>query len=151
MEIKKILWPTDFSPNADSALDHVTSLAQLYEAEIHVLHVVPNAGAVQSPYGEDARSHSEKIIASGQHTGEERLEQICSEDLGGCPLYIRHVAVGDPAQKILALIEKEGIDIVVMSTQGETDHFQFGSVAEKVMRNSDVPVVLIPSKTAVMK
>ena len=148
MEINKILWPTDFSPNADWALDHVTSLSQLYEAEIHVLHVVPNTGAIQSPYGDDVRSHSEKVVTSGQQVGEERLEQICSRDLNGCPLYIRHVAVGDPAQEILAVIEKEGIDIVVMATQGETDHFQFGSVAEKVMRNSDVPVVLIPSKSA---
>lgn len=148
MEIKKILWPTDFSPNADWALDHVTSLSHLYQAEIHVLHVVANTGAMQSPYGEDARNHSDKVVASGQLTGEKRLEQICSQDLDGCPLYIRHVAVGDPAQEILALIEKEGIDIVVMATQGETDHFQFGGVAEKVMRNSDVPVVMIPNKSA---
>jgi len=39
MEFKKILWPTDFSPNAEKALPYVQSLTRQYNAEIHVLYV----------------------------------------------------------------------------------------------------------------
>jgi nucleotide-binding universal stress UspA family protein len=53
--------------------------------------------------------------------------------------------VGDPAQEILKLVEKEHIDMVVMSTRGAKAHFRFGSVAEKVVKYATVPVVTVPS------
>jgi nucleotide-binding universal stress UspA family protein len=53
-------------------------------------------------------------------------------------------AIGDPAQEILKLIDKEKVDMVVMATTGHKGHFRFGSVAEKVVKNSKVPVVTIP-------
>ena len=40
MEVKRILWPTDFSKNAAWALPYVTSLTEKYETEIHVLYVI---------------------------------------------------------------------------------------------------------------
>jgi len=54
------------------------------------------------------------------------------------------VAVGDPAQEILKLIAAEKVDIVVMASHGEKGHFRFGSVTEKVLKNSPVPVTIIP-------
>ena len=75
----------------------------------------------------------------------ERLDQICSKYLDGCPLYIRHVSVGDPAHEILTLIDKEKMDLVVMASLGQRGHFHFGSVTEKVLKNSHVPVTIIPA------
>ena len=40
MDIKKILWPTDFSNIAEKALPHVKSLTEKYGAEVHVLYVI---------------------------------------------------------------------------------------------------------------
>jgi nucleotide-binding universal stress UspA family protein len=40
MDVKKILWPTDFSSIAEKALPHVKSLTEKYGAEIHVLYVI---------------------------------------------------------------------------------------------------------------
>ena len=42
------------------------------------------------------------------------------------------------------LVEKENIDMVILSTRKARGHFSFGSVAEKVVKNSPVPVVTIP-------
>ena len=50
-----------------------------------------------------------------------RLEQVCEKYLDDCPLYIKHIAVGDPAQEILKLIDNE-----------------------KVVKNSPIPVTTIP-------
>jgi len=72
------------------------------------------------------------------------LNQICEKYLNSCPLYIKHVAVGDPAQEILKLIDKEEIDLVVMASSGSQGNFRFGSVTEKVLKNSAVPVTTIP-------
>ncbi|RZB35791.1 MAG: hypothetical protein SRB2_02783 [Desulfobacteraceae bacterium Eth-SRB2] len=73
-----------------------------------------------------------------------RPDQICEKYLESCPLYIKHIAVGDPAQEILKLIDKEKVDLVVMASRGERGHFRFGSVTEKVLKNSPVPVTTIP-------
>lgn len=142
--IEKILWPTDFSHSAQSALEYIESLATKYQAEIHVLHVVEDIAHHESWYGEFDRNHIDKIIQWEQKTGQKRLDQICSKYLDGCPLYIKHVKIGDPAEEILKLIEAEQVDMVVMTTQGEKGLFPFGSVAEKVVKTASVPVITIP-------
>jgi nucleotide-binding universal stress UspA family protein len=77
----------------------------------------------------------------------ERLSRVCEKYLDGCPLYIKHIAVGDPAQEILKLIDKEDVDLVVMASHGAKGNFRFGSVTEKVLKNSKVPVTTIPIET----
>jgi nucleotide-binding universal stress UspA family protein len=145
MEMKKILWPTDFSDRSEQALPYVKSLTEKYNTEIHVLYVIENIAHHKPWYGEIEQSHVQKIMQWEENTAKERLDQICENYLEGCPLYIKHVAVGDPAKEILNLIENEKVDTVVLSTRGDTGNFHFGSVAEKVVKNSPVPVVTIPT------
>ena len=144
MEMKKILWPTDFSRSAESALPQVQSLTEKYQTEIHVLHVIEDIAHHESWYGDFDKSHVDRLMEWEKTTGKKRLDQICEKYLEGCPLYIKHITIGDPAQEILNLIQKEGIDMVVMASRGQKGHFQFGSVAEKVVKNADVPVVTVP-------
>ena len=144
MEVKRILWPTDFSSNSEHALPYVTSLGEKYHTEVHVFYVIPELGNHEPWYGEFDRSHIEKIHEWERKTAEKRLNEVCEKYLVGCPLYIRHIAMGDPAQEILKLVEEEKVDMVVMSSHGRKGHFHFGSVAEKVVKESPVPVVTIP-------
>jgi nucleotide-binding universal stress UspA family protein len=144
MEIKKILWPTDLSKKAAQALPYVTSLSEKYQAEIHLLYVVEELGQFGAWYGDFDRSHIDKIHETEKKMAEEHLSQICEKHLEGCPLYIRHIATGDPASEVLKLIEKEKVDVVVLASQGRKGHFGFGSVAEKVVKHSPVPVLTVP-------
>ena len=146
MEVKKVLWPTDFSENAAAALPYVESLSQMYQTEVHVLYVIEELGYHEPWYGEFDKSHIEKIHQWEQQMAEKRLDEVCENHLKGCPLYIKHIAIGDPAQEIIRYIEKEKPDMVVMATHGRRGHFQFGSVAEKVVKSSPVPVVTIPTR-----
>ena len=52
MEVKKILWPTDLSPNAEKALDYVTSFGEKYQTEVHVLYVIEELGHHEPWYGD---------------------------------------------------------------------------------------------------
>ena len=79
-----------------------------------------------------------------EKSANKRLNQICEKYLNSCPLYIKHVAIGDPAQEILKLIEREGVDLVVMASHGSQGNYRFGSVTEKVLKNSSAPVTTIP-------
>jgi len=144
MEIKKVLWPTDFSGSAEKALDYVASLSEKYQAEVHVLYVIEELANHEPWYGEFDRSHIDKIHDWERKKAQERLDEICENYLKGCPLYIKHIAIGDPTQEILKLTDKEKIDMVVMASHGRKGYFHFGSVAEKVLKNSRVPVVTIP-------
>jgi len=144
MEVKKVLWPTDFSSSAEKALPYVTDLTQKYGAEIHVLYVIEDIAHHESWYGEFDKTHIDKLMDWADKSARKRLDQVCEKYLNSCPLYIKHIAVGDPAQEILKLINAEKVDLVVMASRGAKGNFRFGSVAEKVLKNSPVPVTTIP-------
>ena len=144
MEMKKILWPTDFSENAESALPYVESLGEKYQTEVHVLYVIPELGDHEPWYGTFDRSHIDKIHEWEEKTARNRLDEVCDNHLQGCKLYIKHVALGDPAETILKMVEEEKIDMVIMASHGRKGSFHYGSVAEKVIKNSSVPVVTVP-------
>ena len=147
MEVNKVLWPTDFSSSAEQALPFVTDLTQKYGAEIHVLYVIEDIAHHESWYGDFDRSHVDKLMEWADKSAKKRLEQVCEKYLNSCPLYIKHIAVGDPAQEILNLIEKEGVDLVVMASHGQQGNYRVGSVTDKVVRNSPVPVTTVPVET----
>ena len=144
MEISRILWPTDFSENAGKALPLVTQLSQKFGAEIHILYVMKDYPAFGASYGQFDPDELKKMQEWEKQTAESRLSEICDKFLNECPLYIRHIAVGEPAKEILKIIAQEKIDVVVMANRGSEGHFNFGSVAERVLKCTTVPVVTIP-------
>jgi nucleotide-binding universal stress UspA family protein len=144
MEIKRILWPTDFSGAAEKALPYITSLTEKYQAEIHILYVIEDIAHHPSWYGEFNNPHLDQLMEWADKSANKRLNQICSKYLNDCPMYVKHVAVGDPTQEILKVIDNENIDTVVMTSHGEKGYFRYGSVSEKVLKNSSVPVTIIP-------
>ncbi len=144
MEVKKLLWPTDFSGSAEKALPFVQSLTEKYGTEVHVLYVIEDIAHHAGWYGDFEKERLKEIMEWEEKTAKKRLDQTCKSHLEGCPLYVKHVAVGDPAKEILKLIDEEKVDMVVMASRGYKGNFRFGSVAEKVVKNSNVPVVTIP-------
>lgn len=150
MEIKKILWPTDLSNNAAQALPYVASLSEKYQAEVHLIFVVEDVRQFDHFYGDASPTFLKEFQAKVIQKGEQYLERICKDNLAGCPLYKKHIAVGDPAHEILGFIAEGKVDLVVMATHGHGEetaeglrHFPFGSVSEKVIKNSAVPVLAI--------
>jgi nucleotide-binding universal stress UspA family protein len=144
MKITKILWPTDFSGNAEKAFPYVQSLARQDGCEIHVVYVIQDIAHHGSWYGELGESHINDLMEWAHKSAKKRLNQICDKYMDGCSLYVRHIVVGDPAEEILKLIDKEQINTVVMASSGEKGKFRFGSVTEKVLKNSPVPVTAVP-------
>lgn len=144
MELKRILWPTDFSENAAVALPVVTSLSQKYQAEVHILYVLKDYPAFGASYGNHDPEDYQKMKDWEKQTAESRLDEICEKFLNACPLFFRHISVGDPAKEILKLIDKEEIDMIVMASRGSESHFDFGSVADCVIKCTTTPTLIIP-------
>jgi nucleotide-binding universal stress UspA family protein len=142
--VKRILWPTDFSSIAEKALPHVKAVTAQFGAEIHVLYVIEDIAHHDGWYGAFEPKRVQELMEHAHKTASKRLGQICEKYMEGCPLYIKHVAIGDPAQEILKLIDKESIDLVVMASHGQKGAYRFGSVTEKVLKASPVPVTVVP-------
>jgi nucleotide-binding universal stress UspA family protein len=143
-DIKKIIWPTDFSGNAENALSYVRSLTEKYQAEVHVLYVIEDIAHHEGWYGDFEGDHIAKLMDHANANAAERLEQVCAKYLEGCPTFFKHTAVGDPADEILKAIDEHNIDLVVMASKGDKGRFPFGSVTDKVVKNASVPVVTVP-------
>ena len=142
-EIKKILFPCDFTENSTKLLPYVLSVSEKYDGMIYLLHVVEDLlkwGGFYIPhlplkgYQKEALEYAEK-----------RMEKICREQLQNCPNFQRMILSGDPDAEILKTIESEGINLVIMGTHGRKglEHTILGSVAENVVRKSPVPVLVI--------
>jgi nucleotide-binding universal stress UspA family protein len=144
MDIKRLLWPTDFSENAAQALPVVTSLAQKYQAEIHILYVLKDYPAFGASYGDYDPTDIQKMRDWEEQTANSRLDEICEKFLHACPLYIRHISVGEPSAEILKLIKAEDIDLIVMASRGSESHFDFGSVADRVIKCTSTPTLIVP-------
>ena len=147
MEIKKILWPTDLSENAVRALPYVTSTAEKYQAEIHILYVLKEYLEFGAAYGDtDPQADYARMRQWERETAEKRLDELCEKFLQSCPLFFRHISVGDPASIILEFVKNKDIDIVIMASRGSESHFDFGIVADRVLKCSTVPVLMVPAQ-----
>ncbi len=154
---KKILVTTDFTPNSDHAFKHAVMLARQNDAEIHLLHVLPQVDSSMRSYlssvlGENRLEefeHSNLEKAKKELT--QNLEDFTKQELQDFPEdYARFagatVVTGHPVVKILETADRLGIDVIVMGTHGKgpLEHVFLGSVAEKVLKKSTRPVFVIP-------
>jgi nucleotide-binding universal stress UspA family protein len=129
----KILLPIDFSPSSHEALDQATVLAQHFHAEIYLVHVVPESGNV-----EEAKKQAEADFAvSVTGLGAKGVKTTTSVEVDN-----------DIAGKILDVIDREKIDLIVVSTHGTTGWHPlvFGSIAEKLVKLVQIPLLLIRTK-----
>ncbi|MFB6156076.1 MAG: universal stress protein [Haloferacaceae archaeon] len=137
----RILVPTDGSEGVERAVDHAIELALEHGAEIHAIYVVnpahfsgiPMEGTVEGVselYREDAEAAVEAVAERCRDRGVE-VEPV--------------VAEGTPSAEIVRYAERNDCDVVVMGTHGRggIDRLLLGSVAEKVVRASEVPVLTI--------
>ncbi len=140
---KKILFPVDLSEVSSAIIPFVTTMAETFRAELHVLFVARIFKYYDTIYVPPMSilEFEEKILAGGK----QRLDEFVEEHLKECDVAVARVTAGDPAEEIIGYIESEGIDLVVMGTHGRKglDRVLFGSVANHVVTTSPVPVMTV--------
>jgi len=149
-EIKRILFPVDFSENSSKVLPYVLSVSEKYDADIFLLHVVVDFSQWGGYDISDIRmGRYQEFQEEAFKDAEKILERVCEEQLQGYPNFKKRILSGDPAKEILKFVESEEIDMVIMGTHGRKglEHVFFGSVAENVLRRSPVPVLVINPHT----
>jgi nucleotide-binding universal stress UspA family protein len=137
---ERVLVTTDFSRFANSAIGYAHALAEKFDAELHVLHVVRDISEAVPEYGATG------LFDAG--STEDARSAWLSELLGerGTVRRVEAVRVGnDEAAVIAEYAARHEIDLVVMATHGRTGlaHLLMGSVAEKVLRTAPCPVLVV--------
>jgi len=139
---RKILCPIDFEKNSIVALEIACELAEERGATIHLLHVarVPSHD-MDVPLPIDADPRWERAARA-------KLEQIARDRLQGRVRYQVHVISGTPDDDVVRMAHELNAELVVMATHGRKglNHFVLGSVAERVMREADCPVLTVRTK-----
>ena len=140
--IKNILWPTDFSAEAQEALLYAGVLAKTFSARITALHVtsdfVPelydSSHLIQSEISLRTDELKRKALAKLKSAGEKK----------GLDFKKIIVTEGSTARKIIETAEKERVDLIVMGRRGQSllEKILIGSAANHVLRHSPVPVLM---------
>lgn len=139
---KDILLPTDGSQGVGEAINCAVAIAKKFDASIHVLYVIEpprfqefGAAVALTEMRESLKEAGRKIIAEAaqviRDSGVLKVEEALAE--------------GHPAEEIVKYTEEHGIDLIVMGTHGRRglNRVLLGSVAEEVVRSSDVPVMTV--------
>ena len=156
-QIKKILYATDLSKNSVYAYRYAMNMAEKYNAEIVILHVIepipPQVKHYVSIYVNEAR-WEEKIKTEQEMAIEQikkRLQEFCkreSQDDPRCLLLVSRILVqpGHPVEEILEIALKEACDVIILGTHGNgfLKETFLGSVARSVLDRTRKPIFVIP-------
>ncbi len=149
-QVKRILFPTDFSPSAQNAFKHCLILADYYQAKIEVLHVVfPEYAAMDVPVVSMATTREKvdaavSVMHSFVELGLSQTQALYT--FQSIPKVEEKVEIGIAVGTIVKLAEDRHADLIMMGTKGSHNTLEkaFGSVSTGVIEQAKCPVMLIP-------
>ncbi len=145
--LKKILWATDFSEEAQESLLYADAFAKTFKAKIIALHVIPDFSAALYDAAHVIKGELLQKMAAVKGEAEEKLKGISKENKIS---FEKTLVVEGTASKIIVdSAEKEGVDLIVIGRKGMSamEKLFIGSVANQVLRTSPVPILLTKKKT----
>jgi nucleotide-binding universal stress UspA family protein len=165
--VKRILFATDLSENARQALAYAVSLANLYKAGIVIVHAMEDSPGMDAAIGshlgqerwaqiqrENEQAARETIIGKRRDENPEVKEALktifrdATADMENQSFLLEDMVVkrGLPVDVILEAVEVFHCDLIVIGTQsrGGFQQMVMGSTAQKVLKRSRVPVLVVP-------
>jgi universal stress protein A len=145
---KTILVPHDFSSSANHAAAVARDEAKAHDARVILVHVIdlpyqmsPESAIVPGDLGQPL---SVKDYAS--NAAEKHLDDIAARLAKDGVTPEKFIRFGRPHEEITRLAEEIKADLIIMGTHGRTGlaHLLVGSVAERVVRTSKCPVLIVP-------
>ncbi|EMA53527.1 universal stress protein [Halococcus thailandensis] len=141
-----ILVPTDGSEGAKAAARHGLNLANAFDSKVQFLSVVDDRAYSSSLAGIDSAANDQREALERQASNAlQVLEGLVDETPSTYQTAIEH---GVPHETIRSSADEHDVDLIAMGTHGRTglDRYLIGSVAERVVRTSDVPVLTAQTK-----
>ncbi len=142
--VKRILIATDGSEYTKNAVEYGIDLAKNTEAKLYAIYVIDTAAFASIPMDAAWESMYELLKQEGDEATKYVADRAEAEGLSVERLTIE----GHPAEEIIKYADKNSVNLIVMGTLGKSglDRFLLGSVAEKVVRISKIPVLVVRGK-----
>ena len=146
--ISKIICPVDFSDPSRSAVDAAVDLAEHFSAEIVLFHAINQIDPTPTPaytLTHHLMEQIPQIMRQMSDNAHNALKAMIDNQIAGRVPARQLVEVGDPAAAIVHNAAREQADLIVIATHGRSGikGLFFGSVAEKVVRTADCPVLTV--------
>ncbi|MFQ5913484.1 MAG: universal stress protein [Nitrospinota bacterium] len=144
LEISKVLVAVSFSSGSKTALDFAGSLAERYNADLIVLHVIHDPFGTEGlhmPYvyvkEEEWEKHRKKVT--------DELHALIREKVGAGVNLKEFVVEGNPSQKVLEIIREEGVDLLVLShhPSGWLERFLTGHDTSRLAERAPCNVLMV--------
>jgi nucleotide-binding universal stress UspA family protein len=144
MTLTRILVPTDFSADADAALQYAIALGKPFGASIRLLHVIEDPVAAGMWSAEYYTGDVTGLLVNLVRDADERLTAI-QKSLATSASITTETRTGAPAATIIEAAREHDDELIVMGTKGRTGlaHLLMGSVAEHVVRLAPCPVLTV--------
>lgn len=145
---KKILYPIALTNISPSIAPYVVTMAKQFDAELHLLHVLRRFDWFVDTYIPESPEPDFKRIASDFESqimvkAKQQIDRFLKNHLNDVHITKAEVVTGTAYKKIIEYAESEEIDLIIMGTGTTLHKVMFGSVAERVCRLSNIPVMLI--------
>jgi len=142
-ELKKILFPVDFSDVSPKIVPYVFTMGEKFGSEIHLVFVVRGLDYYSTLYVSylSIGDFEQQVVKGAETT----MEEFSYKHFAGYGKCKTKVIIGDPAEEILNYAENEDIDMIIIGTHGRKglEKILFGSVAGEIIKMSPVPVLSI--------
>lgn len=146
--MKKILVPIDFSEHSEYALEAAAILARKNNAEVIVLHMLEISDAVLTHHNSEQQAKAFFLLKLAEQKFEEFLDKDYLTDVVLTPV-VKHFKVFSEVNDVA---KEQNADLIVMGSHGASGVKEFfvGSNTEKVVRYSDIPVLVIKHNPILM-
>lgn len=144
-KIQKILCPVGLWDEAtEGVFEYAAEVARKFDAEVLLLYVSPIFPEIVE-LGDFVIEGRETLLQVMEKEAQERIQKLAKNPVFEGVKINTSVLRGEPVDEILRFAETQPMDMIIMGTHGRRgmDRFFFGSVAEKVVRTSSVPVLTI--------
>jgi len=153
MEYKHILIGTDGSELMETVYEHCAFLARLTNATVHIVYVLDIAGFASVPIDSVPivsrwENMYEVLLDEGNAIAENAKKAVISYGVNKAAVTTA-VLEGHPSSELSTYAENNAVDLIVIGTHGRKglDRLLIGSVADKVIREAKVPVLVVRSPT----
>jgi nucleotide-binding universal stress UspA family protein len=142
---QRILVAVDFSQTSHDALSMAAELSRTYQAQVHLLHVVPNTVPIAyalEPVAFDYGAYLRQVIEEAHA----QLPALMARYPIDSTLLTTAVLHGAPASEIVRYAEDHAIDLIALGAHGHgfLDRLLIGSVAEDVARHAPCAILMVP-------
>ncbi|MDX1639000.1 MAG: universal stress protein [Balneolaceae bacterium] len=146
LDLDHILFPTDFSYNAENALPFALEVARHTGARLTIFHVIETPAYVPHNSDDLPKTHSEKArtllervaddVRSSERYGDLEIEAVLQN--------------GNVVTEIEKQADTHNVNLIVMGTKGKTtvDRILYGSIASHIILDTDIPVLAIPENSS---